>query len=152
MSGKQVDITILIADDDRDDREMTLEAFQENRLRNDLHFVEDGEQVLRFLRHQAPFEDALRYPRPGLILLDLNMPRLDGRSTLKAIKADEALRQIPVIVLTTSKAEEDVFSSYDVGASSYIRKPVKLSALVEAVGQIGRYWLEIVDLPEGERK
>jgi CheY-like chemotaxis protein len=143
-------ITILMADDDADDRELARDAVEESRLRNDLRFVEDGEELLEYLLRRGKYVDAASSPRPGLILLDLNMPRMDGREALRAIKACPSLRQIPVVVLTTSRAEEDIFASYDTGASSFITKPVTFSSLVETVKALGRYWLEIVDLPEAE--
>jgi CheY-like chemotaxis protein len=139
-----------MADDDADDREMTREAVEASRLRNDLRFVENGEELLDYLLHRGKYEDAASCPRPGLILLDLNMPRMDGREALREIKSNPLLRQIPVVVLTTSRAEEDIFSSYDTGASSFITKPVTFESLVDTVKALGRYWLEIVDLPETE--
>jgi CheY-like chemotaxis protein len=148
MRPNRKTVTVLVADDDKDDRDMTLEAFQESRVVNEIHFVEDGEQVLQYLRHEGAFTDPVSSPRPGLILLDLNMPRMDGRATLKELKADPDLRQIPVVIMTTSKAEEDIFRSYDEGASSFISKPVKFTTLVDTVKSLGRYWLEIVDLPD----
>ena len=138
---------ILVVDDDRDDRDMTLEAFQECRVLNEIRFVEDGEKLIQYLRHEGDYADPLSSPRPGLILLDLNMPRMDGRDALKEIKADHALRQIPVVIMTTSKAEEDVFRSYDEGASSFISKPVRFTELVETISLLERYWMEIVELP-----
>ena len=141
-------ITILMADDDADDRALARDALEESRLRNDLRFVENGEQLLDYLRRRGKFAPPADSPRPGLILLDLNMPRMDGREALEAIKADPELRRIPVVVLTTSKAEEDVVRSYDLGASSFITKPVTFGALVETMRALGRYWLEIVDLPK----
>ncbi len=138
---KAVPITILMADDDSDDRELTRDAFQESHLANDLRFVEDGEELLEYLRGQGKYLDA---PRPSLILLDLNMPRKDGREALKEIKSDPRLRNIPVIVLTTSEAEEDIYKSYDLGANSYIRKPVTFEALLTIIRTIERYWFEIV--------
>lgn len=144
-------ITILMADDDADDRMMTREAFQESRVANDLHFVEDGEELMDYLKRRGKFSDPALSPRPGLILLDLNMPRKDGREALAEIKADPSLKQIRVIVLTTSKAEEDIFRSYDLSAASYITKPVTFESLVEVIKALGKYWLEIVELPtEGE--
>lgn len=140
-------ISILIADDDPDDREMTLEAFQSNLLCNPVRFVEDGDAVLDYLQGRAPYEGATL---PGLILLDLNMPKRDGRDTLAAIKADPRLCAIPVIVLTTSKAEEDVVRSYELGASSFITKPVTFDALVDVIATFGKYWLQVVELPPGE--
>jgi CheY-like chemotaxis protein len=148
MSAEKKTIVVLIAEDDRDDQAMTREAFEESRVRNDIHFVEDGEQLLQYLRHEGAYTDSAAFPRPGLILLDLNMPRMGGRAALKEIKADTELRHIPVIVMTTSKAEEDIFRSYDEGAASFITKPVRFGALVDIIRSLGRYWLEIVELPE----
>lgn len=138
-------IIILMADDDADDRMLTKEALEESRVLNDLRFVEDGEELMAFLRKQGEYADA---PRPGLILLDLNMPKKDGREALKEIKADAELRRIPVVVMTTSKAEEDIFRSYDLGASSFITKPVTFDRLVELMRTLGQYWVEFVELPE----
>jgi len=140
-------ITILMADDDADDRRLTRDALEESRLANDLRFVENGEELLDYLRHQGKFTDVEAAPRPGLILLDLNMPRKDGRTALKEMKADPDLRQIPVTVLTTSKADEDIFRSYDLGVNSYIVKPVTFEALVDILQTLEKYWFEIVELP-----
>jgi CheY-like chemotaxis protein len=140
-------ITILMADDDADDRRLTRDALEESRLANDLRFVENGEELLDYLRHQGKFADQESNPRPGLILLDLNMPRKDGRTALKEMKADPDLRQIPVTVLTTSKADEDIFRSYDLGVNSYIVKPVTFEALVDILQTLEKYWFEIVELP-----
>lgn len=141
-------VTILMAEDDPDDRLMTEQALRQNRLVNDLRFVEDGQELMSYLRREGSYRDApQRAPRPGLILLDLNMPRKDGREALKEIKADPDLRRIPVLVLTTSRAEEDVVRSYDLGVNSFITKPVSFEALVEVMKVIGFYWLEIVELP-----
>ncbi|HEX4853642.1 response regulator [Arenimonas sp.] len=140
-------ITILMAEDDADDRLMTREAFQECRLGNPLQFVADGEELMDYLKRRGPYADSVRFPMPGLILLDLNMPRKDGREALREIKADPELREIPVVVLTTSKAEEDVANSYSAGANSFITKPVSFAALIEVVQTLGKYWLQIVDLP-----
>lgn len=140
-------ITILMADDDEDDRLLAQEALEECRLANDLHFVQDGEELLDYLYHRGKFTPPSQSPRPGLILLDLNMPRKDGREALQEIKADAELRQIPVVVLTTSKAEEDIYRTYDLGANSYITKPVTFESLVEVMKILGRYWFEIVELP-----
>lgn len=140
-------ITILMADDDEDDRMLAKEALEECRLANDLHFVEDGEELMHFLYHRHRYTDLTISPRPGLILLDLNMPRKDGREVLKEIKSDPDLRTIPIVVLTTSKAEEDIYRTYDLGASSYISKPVTFEGLVEVMKALGKYWFEIVELP-----
>lgn len=139
-------ITILMADDDPDDRMLTKEALMENKLANDLHFVEDGEELMDYL-HQKGKYNKDNAPKPGLILLDLNMPKKDGREALTEIKADPKLRRIPIIVLTTSKAEEDIIKSYDLGISSFITKPVTFDDLVEVARAIGKYWFGIVVLP-----
>ena len=139
-------ITILMADDDEDDRRLTREALLEGRLANDLRFVENGEELMDYLRRQGKFAGT-EVPRPGLILLDLNMPRKDGRTVLKEIKSDPELRQIPVVVLTTSQADEDIYKSYDLGVNSYIVKPVTFDALVDILQTLEKYWFEIVELP-----
>ena len=140
-------ITILMADDDEDDRLLVQEAFFENRLLNDLRFVTDGEELMDYLYRRDQYADPSLSPCPGLILLDLNMPRKDGREALREIKADPRLRRIPVVVLTTSEEEKDIVRSYDLGASSFISKPVTFGGLVQVVRSFGRYWLEIVELP-----
>jgi len=140
-------ITILLADDDADDRMMAADALEESRLANDLKFVEDGEELMDYLRRRGKFAGSNEAPRPGLILLDLNMPRKDGREALKEIKADPELRSIPVIVLTTSKAEEDIYRTYDLGVNSFITKPVNFESLVAVMRALGKYWFEIVELP-----
>lgn len=139
-------ITILMADDDADDRMLAADAMKESRLGNSLRFVEDGEELMEYLTRTGRYVER-EAPRPGLILLDLNMPRKDGRQALREIKAHPELRRIPVVVLTTSKAEEDVLRSYDLGASSFISKPVTFEGLVEIVRTLGRYWFRIVELP-----
>jgi len=144
-------VTILMADDDQDDCLLVKDAFKESRLVNDLRFVDDGEDLMDYLYHRGKYADMTLSPRPGLILLDLNMPRKDGREALKEIKSDSDLRSIPIVVLTTSKQEEDIIRSYDVGANSYVTKPVTFKGLVEVMKSLGRYWLEIVELPD-ERK
>lgn len=140
-------ITILVADDDQEDCMLIRDAWQENRLANRLRFVADGEELLEYLRHEGRYADPAVAPRPGLILLDLNMPRKDGREALAEIKGDPALRQIPIVVLTTSKAEEDIFRSYDLGVNSYVTKPVTFASLVEVIKTLGLYWFKIVELP-----
>jgi CheY-like chemotaxis protein len=140
-------VVILMADDDADDRELTRDALAESRLANEVHFVEDGVELLDYLHHRGVYSQPGSAPRPGVILLDLNMPRKDGREALREIKADPKLRTIPVVVLTTSKAEEDIVRSYDLGASSFISKPVTFEGLVEVMRGLGRYWFEIVELP-----
>jgi CheY-like chemotaxis protein len=143
-------ITILLADDDEDDRLMTRDALRDARLHNDLRTVIDGVDLLAYLKREGKYADPASSPRPGLILLDLNMPRMDGREALAAIKQDPTLRSIPVVILTTSKAEEDVLRSYDLGVNSFITKPVTFLGLVEVMKIFSRYWLEIVDLPAEE--
>jgi CheY-like chemotaxis protein len=146
MNPSHVAITILMADDDADDRLMAQEAFEEARLANELRFVEDGEALLDYLRRRGKYA-AGEAPEPGLILLDLNMPKKDGRQALQEIKADPALRHIPIVVLTTSKAEEDVLRTYDLGVNSFITKPVTFEGLVDLIKTLTRYWFQIVTLP-----
>ena len=143
-------ITILLADDDPDDRQLTRDAFAENRLANMLNTVEDGEELMEYLQRRGRYTNLKDAPLPGLILLDLNMPRKDGREALKEIKADVNLRRIPIVVLTTSKAEEDILRTYDLGVNSYITKPVTFKSLVELIKLLGRYWFEVVELPPDE--
>jgi two-component system, response regulator len=144
-------ITIVLADDDADDRMLARDALEEARLANDLFFVQDGEELLDFLRHRGRYAPPAAAPRPGLILLDLNMPRKDGREALAEIKADPDLRRIPVVVLTTSKAEEDIYRTYDLGVNSFITKPVTFEGLVSVMKALGQYWFEIVELPTTKR-
>jgi CheY-like chemotaxis protein len=140
-------IVILLADDDADDRMLARDALVESRLANDFRTVEDGEELLAYLKARGKYSDRSKCPRPGLILLDLNMPRKDGREALREIKSDPELRQIPIVVLTTSKAEEDIYRSYDLGVNSFITKPVTFEGLVAVMKTLGRYWIEIVELP-----
>lgn len=147
MKGRRTTVTILMADDDEDDCMLAQEALAESRLANDLHFVRDGEELMDYLYRRGKYVDPKSSPRPGLILLDLNMPKKDGREALQEIKANLQLRHIPIVVLTTSKAEEDIYTSYNLGANSFITKPVTFAALVEVMKTIGKYWFEIVELP-----
>ena len=140
-------ITILMADDDFDDRMLTKDALEEARLANCIQFVENGEELIDYLHHRGQYADRTKFPRPGLILLDLNMPKKDGREALREIKADPELRQIPIVVLTTSQAEEDILRTYDLGANSFITKPVTFKSLVDLVTVLGKYWFGIVELP-----
>lgn len=135
---------VLLVEDDPDDIEFTRIAFGESRLLNELHVVRDGEDAIRFLRHEAPHDDV---PRPDLIILDLGLPRMDGKEVLMEIKADPELRSIPVVVLTSSRAQEDVVRSYDLGVNSYIQKPVTLEGIVRVIKDIEHYWLAVVVLP-----
>ena len=140
-------IPILMAEDDEDDRLLAQDAFDESCLANPLFFVNDGEELLDYLYHRGRYVAAEQFPLPGLILLDLNMPKKDGREALQEIKADASLKHIPIIVLTTSHEEEDVLRSYSLGVSSFITKPVTFEQLVEVIQCIGHYWFEIVALP-----
>src|SRR5438552_153739 len=140
-------ITILMADDDATDCLMLKVAVEKAHLHNDLRFVENGVELMNYLRRLGKYSKASDSPRPGLILLDLNMPRKDGREALAEIKADPDLRDIPVVVLTTSKAEEDILRSYDLGVNSYITKPVTFQGLVDALKILNQYWFELVKLP-----
>jgi len=140
-------ITILYADDDAEDRMLVKDAWAENRLANELHFVEDGEELMDYLRRRGKYANLAEMPLPGMILLDLNMPRKDGREALQEIKADPRLRSIPVVVLTTSKAEEDILRAYDLGVNSFILKPVTFQSLVDLTLTLSKYWFEVVELP-----
>ena len=140
-------ITILMADDDPEDCQLTREALEEARLANDMRFVEDGEELMDYLYRRGKYTELSTSPFPGLILLDLNMPRKDGREALGEIKADSDLRRIPIVVLTTSKAEEDIYRTYDLGVNSFITKPVTFEGLVEVMKALAEYWFEIVELP-----
>jgi CheY-like chemotaxis protein len=140
-------ISILLADDDDEDLQLTLEALRESRLGNDMRITRDGEELMDYLQRRGKYSDPSDAPTPGLILLDLNMPKKDGREALAEIKSDPTLRKIPVIVLTTSKAEEDIFRTYDLGVNSFITKPVTFAGLAEAMKVIAQYWFEIVELP-----
>jgi len=140
-------VLILLADDDEDDRMFTKEAFEENHLLNEIRFVNDGIELLDYLKRREKYSNPADSPRPGMILLDLNMPKMDGREALKEIKSDPLLRSIPVVVLTTSKAEHDVLQTYDLGVNCFITKPVAFSDLIEVARTLGHYWFDIVQLP-----
>lgn len=139
-------IVILMADDDDDDYLLTQKALKQSKLLNTLCRVRDGEELMDYLHGQGAYEGQ-NCPRPGVILLDLNMPKKDGREALKEIKSDPGLRGIPVVVFTTSKAEEDIYKSYQLGVNSFITKPVTFDGLIQVVQTLGRYWFEIVELP-----
>lgn len=138
---------ILMADDDDDDRLLARDALSESRVPGDLHFVQNGEELLDYLFRRGRYDQAANAPRPGLILLDLNMPLKDGREALREIKADPDLRRIPVVVLTTSKADTDVGAIYELGANSFISKPFQFDALVSVMKVLGQYWFDTVQLP-----
>lgn len=145
MAQERKPFVVLMADDDEDDRLLAKDAFSECGVDLDLRFVEDGEELLEYLARRGRFSGDS--PAPSLIVLDLNMPRKDGREALAAIKDSPGLRRIPVVVLTTSKAEEDVLRTYDLGVSSYISKPITYESLVDLVRTIAHYWFETVRLP-----
>ena len=138
------EIDVLLVEDDEGDVLMTQEAFEHHKLRNQLHVVPDGVEALAFLRRQGEHADA---PRPGLILLDLNLPRKDGREVLEEIKSDESLRTIPVVVLTTSQAEEDILRSYNLYANAYVAKPVDFERFIDVIRQIDDFFVTVVKLP-----
>jgi CheY-like chemotaxis protein len=138
---------VLMAEDDSDDRLLVKDAMAECGWDGDLRFVEDGEELLDYLRHCGKYGPPATAPRPGLVLLDLNMPRKDGREALREMKADADLRRIPVVVLTTSKAGTDIGRMYDMGANSFIAKPVQFEALVNVMRVLGQYWFNTVELP-----
>jgi two-component system, response regulator len=141
-------LMILLADDDADDTAMIRKAIEKSGVPNTVYAVADGVELLDFLHHRGSFAPPAESPAPGIILLDLNMPRMDGHEALAEIKADPELRRIPVVVMTTSKAEQDVLRTYDLGGSSFITKPVTASRLAEMMQVIGQYWCQIVKLPE----
>jgi CheY-like chemotaxis protein len=146
MSGSS-QITILIADDDPDDRILARDALVESKVMNTVKFVEDGQELLDYLNRRGKFADPASSPTASIVLVDLNMPRVDGRTAIAAIKNDPALRHIPITVLTTSRAHEDIFRSYSLGVNSYITKPVSFEGLVRVMQSLNRYWFEIVELP-----
>jgi two-component system, response regulator len=147
MSSDGGSIHILLAEDDPDDRLLTRRALEKSRLANTVDAVEDGEELMKYLRREEEYADPDAAPRPGLILLDLNMPRMDGREALKKIKSDAELRRIPVIVLTTSEAEQDILQSYDLGVNAFVTKPITFDGLARTVQALGDFWFEIVKLP-----
>jgi CheY-like chemotaxis protein len=148
--AKRKAVTILMADDDEEDRDFTRDALQNAHLANEMRFVVDGQDLMDYLRCEGIYADGvIDAPRPGVILLDLNMPKKDGREALAEIKSDDELRRIPVVVLTTSKDEEDIFRTYDLGVNSFITKPVTFTGLVEVMRTWQRYWFELVELPNG---
>jgi CheY-like chemotaxis protein len=147
MKSRGTLITILMAEDDPDDRMFSREAWDEAHISNEIRFVEDGEELLDYLYCRGKYAHPNSCPTPGIILLDLNMPKKDGREVLREIKSDPNLRGIPVVILTTSKAEEDILRSYDLGVSGYITKPVTFERLIEIMRVLGQYWFQIVELP-----
>ena len=144
QSGIRRPVEILLVEDNEGDVGLIEEVFEEGRINNILHVAEDGEEAMLFLLKEGQFAES---PRPDLILLDLNLPKKDGREVLKEIKEDESLKMIPVVVLTTSKSEEDILKSYDLHANSYITKPVDFDQFMKVVKSIEDFWLEVVKLP-----
>ncbi|WP_420155600.1 response regulator [Siphonobacter sp.] len=140
-------IPILVADDDEDDRFLIRTAFRDSQLTNDIFFVADGVELMQFLYHQGPYADAVNYPRPGIIFLDLNMPRKDGWEALSEIKQNPDLKAIPVVVLTTSNSERDILRTYESGANCYITKPISFDQLLQIVKSFGQFWLSIASIP-----
>jgi CheY-like chemotaxis protein len=138
---------ILLAEDDSDDRLLLKDALADCGWGGELRCVEDGEELLDYLLHRGKYEPPANAPRPGLVLLDLNMPRMDGRQALREIRADASLRGIPVVVLTTSKADTDVAKLYDLGANSFVSKPVQFDTFVNVIRVLGQYWFKTVTLP-----
>jgi CheY-like chemotaxis protein len=151
MDTNKKPVTILMADDDEDDCLMAKEALEEARIANKILFVRNGEELVDYLYRRGAYSDSDDAPMPGLILLDLNMPKKDGREALREIKSDSRLRHIPVVVLTTSRADEDICRSYDLGVNSFISKPVSFEGLVAVMKTLGKYWFEIVALPQADR-
>ncbi len=149
---KSDSIVILMADDDEDDILLTEKALQKGRLLNTLHSVRDGEELLDYLLHRGTYTDPASAPRPGIILLDLNMPKKDGREALREIKSHAELRDLPIVVFTTSKAEADIYRSYKLGVNSFITKPVTFESLIEVMQALGKYWFEVVTLPPDVEK
>lgn len=148
MNSPAETMVILLADDDPDDRMFAVRALKKSRLANNIVTVEDGEELMDYLYHRGRFAALEEAPRPGIILLDLNMPRKDGREALQEIKRDPELRRIPVIVLTTSEAEQDILNSYDLGVNAFVTKPVTFDGLARAIKVLGDFWFEIVKLPQ----
>ncbi len=152
MKTEREAIVILLADDDEDDRLLTTDALRAAKVANELKTVCDGEELLDYLHHRGKYAPPAVSPRPGLILLDLNMPRKDGREALREIKADPNLRSIPVVILTTSRTEDEINHTYDLGANSFMAKPVTFESLVQAMAIVTNYWFQIVELPNGARE
>jgi CheY-like chemotaxis protein len=147
MIADKKSVTILMAEDDPGDQMLLQKALEASHFLNEMHFVRDGEELLDYLYHRGLYSEPAKAPRPGLILLDLNLPKLDGRQVLANIKADANLRRIPVVVLTASQQQLDIHRSYELGASSYLTKPMQFESLVELMQTLRAYWFDIVELP-----
>ena len=147
VADKGKPAVILLVEDDRGDQELTRRALQEGKIRNELHIVEDGEEALAYLFRRGKYKDPATSPRPDLLLLDLNLPRVDGRQVLERVRADSTLRRIAVVVLTTSRQEEDILRSYEMGCNSFITKPVDIVQFVRVMQVLEEYWFKVVALP-----
>ena len=147
MSIEGREAVILLAEDDPGDQELTRRALEDGKIANELHIVQDGEETLNFLLRRGRYADPAASPRPDLILLDLNMPKLDGRQVLAEIGKHPRLRRLAIVVLTTSQQDEDVLRSYDLGVKSYITKPVDMDQFVRVIQTLERYWFQVVVLP-----
>ena len=145
--NKAKSATILLVEDDRGNQELTRRALDEGKIRNDLRIVEDGEEALAYLFRRGKYKDPATSPKPDLLLLDLNLPRVDGREVLEQIRADSKLRRMAVVVLTTSRQEEDILRSYELGCNSFITKPVDVKQFIQVIQALERYWFQIVVLP-----
>ena len=150
MKNNKKPIVILVAEDDPDDRFLAKEALAVSKINNELYFVENGVELMDYLYRRGIYKDPAKSPRPGIILLDLNLPRKDGREALKEIKDNPDLKKIPIIILTTSSAEEDILKTYNLGANSFITKPVTFDGLVSVIQALENYWFEIVKLPNSQ--
>ncbi len=146
-AGKAKAAVILLAEDDRGDQELTRRALEGGKIRNDLRVVEDGEEALAYLYRRGKYKDPATSPRPDLLLLDLNLPRVDGRQVLEKVRADSKLRRMAVVVLTTSRQEEDILRSYELGCNSFITKPVGMDQFIQVIHALEEYWFQIVVLP-----
>jgi CheY-like chemotaxis protein len=146
-AGKAKPAVILLAEDDRGDQELTRRALEAGKIRNDLRIVEDGEEALAYLFRRGKYKDPASSPRPDLLLLDLNLPRVDGREVLERVRADSKLRRIAIVVLTTSRQEEDILRSYELGCNSFITKPVDMDQFIRIIQALEEYWFQIVVLP-----
>jgi len=148
--GIKETIPILLVEDDEDDIKLTQRAFRKGRILNKMYVVRDGEEAIEFLKHTGRYTNQADAPRPGIILLDLNMPRMDGRAVLRIVKQDKQLHKIPIIVLTTSDSYKDVVESYEQGANTFVTKPLEFDKFLNAVTTLGRFWLSIAEVPAEE--
>jgi CheY-like chemotaxis protein len=147
VANRGTPATILLVEDDRGDQELTRRALQECRVRSELHIAKDGEEALAYLFRSGKYRDPATSPRPDLLLLDLNLPRMDGRQVLERVRADAKLRRMAVVVLTTSRQEEDILRSYELGCNSFITKPVDMNQFIQVIHTLEEYWFQTVVLP-----